>query len=228
MVNEVVRLKIALAEDDDQIRALLVSQLNEDPRAEVLISARNGQELMDAIQKVSVDAVLLDVEMPVLDGIQTVHALRSQGVGVKILMLTAFERKSRLMEALSAGAQAFLTKDMAVSDLVNAVVDVCNGKEILSAQATSFAAGVMRGLYSRFEDSSDWQQRVAALPEKYLPVYEQLIQGKGNHQIAREVHLSEGSVRTYVTGILALLDCQSRAEVIRRASLAETVDFPLQ
>lgn len=227
MVNEVVRLKIALAEDDDQIRALLVSQLNEDPRVEVLISARNGQELMDAIQKVSVDAVLLDVEMPVLDGIQTVHALRSQGVGVKILMLTAFERKSRLMEALSAGAQAFLTKDMAVSDLVNAVVDVCNGKEILSAQATSFAAGVMRGLYSRFEDSSDWQQRVAALPEKYLPVYEQLIQGKGNHQIAREVHLSEGSVRTYVTGILALLDCQSRAEVIRRASLAETVDFPL-
>ncbi len=131
------------------------------------------------------------------------------------------------MESLSAGAQAFLTKDMPVSDLVNAVVDVCNGKEILSAQATSFAAGVMRGLYSRFEDSSDWQQRVAALPEKYLPVYEQLIQGKGNHQIAREVHLSEGSVRTYVTGILALLGCQSRAEVIRRASLAETVDFPL-
>lgn len=220
-------LKIAIAEDDDHIRTLLVNQLNGDPRVEILISARNGQELVDAIQRVPVDAVLLDVEMPVMDGVETIKALRSQGIEAKILMLTAFERKSRLMESLSAGAQAFLTKDIAVSDLVDAVVNVCVGKEVLSAQATSYTTGVMRGLYSRIQDSSDWYQRVSELPEKYRPVYEQLIQGKTNYQIAREVHLSEGSVRTYVTGILMFLECHSRAEVIRRASLAETVDIPL-
>lgn len=220
-------LRVVLAEDDEALRSLLAQQLDSDCRINLCATARNGIELLAYIDHLDLDLAVIDVEMPLMDGIHVVREIRKRSADIPIAMLTAFERKSRLMEAISAGAQGFLTKDMPTGELVDALLKVASGQDVMSSAAITVASEVLKAVQRRSEDGHDWSERVQLLAEKHRPVYDLLIQGFGNQQIAREAHLSEGTVRTYVSEILALLKCQSRSEVIRHASLAETVDIPL-
>lgn len=218
-------LRAVLAEDDDTLRSLLAQQLSSDDRIELCATARNGIELLGYIEHLDLDIAVIDVEMPLMNGIEATRELQKRQVDIIVVMLTAFERKSRLMEALSAGARGFLTKDMPTAELVEALLRAAAGHEILSTPALNTATSVLKSVQERREGAQAWERKVQRLSEKHRPVYEFLIQGMGNQQIARHAHLSEGTVRTYVSQILTLLECQSRAEVIRHASLAETTDF---
>lgn len=219
------RLKVVLAEDDDDMRSLLVRQLERDSRISVSASVKNGFELVNYLKNADVDLVLIDVEMPVMDGIEAAQSIKLMKPDLPLVMLTAFERKSRLMDALAAGVSGFLTKDMPTRELVDSLVLVVSGHTALSDAALNFTTDVFRNLYRRSVTSAEWEMRVNRLSEKHMPVYALLILGLGNRQIAQKTLLSEGTVRTYVSEILEILECQSRAEVIRHASLAETVDI---
>lgn len=227
MSEHVTALRIVLAEDDDVLRTLLEQQLSADPRIQVCATAKNGIELLGYIDYMDLDLALIDVEMPLMDGIQAVSEIQHRGHNLAVVMLTAFDRKARLMEALSAGARGFLTKDMPTPSLVDSLLRIAGGEEVLSPPAVKVASEVLKELQYRSNQAQEWHSRVMCLSAKHRPVYDLLIQGFGNQQIAREAHLSEGTVRTYVSEILAVLKCQSRSEVIRHASLAETVDIPL-
>lgn len=214
-------LKVLLAEDEPELRERLARLLGADGRVSIVATAAQGRQVLDLLQVHSVDIVLLDVEMPIMDGVETAQRLSRRHPRVKVVMYTAFERQERLSAAMAAGAVAFLTKDMPPEEVINGLLRIHAGERLLSARATESALEALRHLGEQRQESERWFSLVESLNTGQREVYEVLITGASNREIAECVAYSEGTVRVYVTQILDALGCRSRTEVVLNAARAQ-------
>ena len=201
-------VRIVVVDDHALFRRGLVGLLNDIPEFRVVGEAGNGREALAVIQDNPPDVVLLDVNMPEMDGIQTVEAVRKLRQPLHILMLTISQEEEDLLSAIRMGADGYLLKNTEPDDLRRAILRVAEGEGALSPEVTG---SVMRAL-ARQSELSNQQQ----LSDRELEVLECLAEGKTTSQIAACLFISENTVKTHVRHILEKLEASNRTEAVSK------------
>jgi DNA-binding NarL/FixJ family response regulator len=194
-------IRILIADDQSVVRQGLRMFLGLDPELEVIGEARDGAEALQMARDLHPDVVLIDLLMPVMDGIAAIGAIRRELPDVEAIALTSVLDDNSVVGAVRAGAIGYLLKDTEADDLRRAIKAAAAGQVQLSPKA---AARLMREV--RAPDSPE------ALTEREIDVLRLLAQGQANKQIAASLHIGEKTVKTHVSNILAKLGVPSRTQ----------------
>lgn len=194
-------IRILIADDHSVVRQGLRMFLGLDPDLEVVGEAADGEEALRLTREIRPDVVLMDLIMPVMDGIAATKIIRSELPDVEVLALTSVLEDASVVGAVRAGAIGYLLKTTEADELRRAIKAAAAGQVQLSPEA---AIRLMREV--RAPDSPE------ALTERETEVLRLVAQGMGNKQIARVLHVGEKTVKTHVSNILAKLGVQSRTQ----------------
>lgn len=210
-------VRVLLAEDQALVRAGFVTILSAQPDMEVVGEAVDGRAAIRSTEELQPDVVVMDIRLPVLDGIEATRRLVGPGSlsHTKILVVTTFNVDEYVYEALRAGASGFMLKDAAPSELVNAVRTVARGESLL-------APAVTRSLIGRFAErvrpsavvASEERDRLKVLAPREHEVLLLLSEGLSNAEIATALVISPETVKTYVSRILTKLDLRDRVQAV--------------
>ncbi|MFC5260632.1 response regulator transcription factor [Kribbella qitaiheensis] len=195
-------IRLLIADDQALVRGALAALLDLEPDLEVVAQIGRGDEVVEAARTAKPDVALLDVEMPGLDGIEAAAALRSAVPGVRVLMVTTFGRPGYLRRAMEAGAVGFVVKDTPAAQLADAVRRVSQGLRVVdpSLAAETLVAGT------------------SPLTARESDVLRTAREGGTVADIARELHLSEGTVRNHLSAAIGKTGARTRAEAVRIAN----------
>ncbi|MFE0650149.1 response regulator [Streptomyces sp. NPDC059534] len=204
-------IRVVIADDEPLIRVGIRMILTSDPEIVVVAEAANGREAVEAARAHAADVVLLDIQMPVLDGLSALPELRRAAPAARVIVLTTFGERENVLRALEHGGAGFLLKDTAPAELIRAVRAAAAGDAYLSPAATRH---VVERLASGREAAraEEARGRVAALSEKERGVLALLGEGLSNADAGKRLHMSEATVKTYVSRILAKLHCENRVQ----------------
>ncbi|MYT23810.1 response regulator [Streptomyces sp. SID7760] len=194
-------IRILLAEDQSMVREALAALLGLEPDIEVLAQVARGDEVVPAARAHDVNVALLDIEMPGMTGIEAAAALRTAVPDLKIVILTTFGRPGYLRGAMEAGASAFLVKDAPAAQLAAAVRKVLAGERVIDP--TLAAAALAEGA----NPLTDREREVLRAAED----------GATNAELAARLHLSQGTIRNYLSMAIQKLAARNRADAIRVA-----------
>jgi two-component system response regulator DesR len=194
-------VRLLIADDQALVRGALAALLDLEPDLEVVCEVGRGDEVVGAARTSKPDVALLDVEMPGLDGIGAAAALRAAVPGVRVLMVTTFGRPGYLRRAMEAGASGFVVKDTPAAQLADAVRRVYHGLRVVdpSLAAETLVAGT------------------SPLTARESDVLKSARTGGTVADIARELHLSEGTVRNHLSAAIGKTGARTRAEAVRIA-----------
>ncbi len=206
-----MKIKILLADDQAMVRAGLRMILEAEPDLQVIGEAEDGVRATTLARSLKPDVVLMDIQMPVMNGLEATRRIVQETEGTsRVLILTTFERDDYIFEALRSGASGFILKNAPPEDLVTAVRVVAEGNGLL-------APSVTRRIISEFA------QRPARLPaihevehltEREIEVLKLIARGKTNAEIAGELVVSEATVKTHVSNLLAKLGLRDRVQAV--------------
>jgi DNA-binding NarL/FixJ family response regulator len=207
-------VRVLLVDDQALFREALATLLEVRPEIEVVGEAANGAEAIDKVAILRPHVVLMDLHMPVLDGIAAARRLRVEQPDTRVLALTTFDDDEDVFAALRAGAVGYLLKDVTSDRLVEALLAAARGESVLQP---SVAARVV----ARFAELPDDvpprpQPLVVPLSERELEVLRLLADGGSNREIASALFLAEGTVKNHVTNVLAKLGARDRTQAALR------------
>ncbi|MDX3534160.1 response regulator transcription factor [Streptomyces sp. MB09-01] len=209
MTAEVIR--VVIADDEPLIRAGIRMILTSAPDIEVVAEAANGREAVELARSHAPDVMLLDIQMPVMDGLTALGELRRAVPQVRALILTTFGEKENVLRALGQGGAGFLLKDSAPGELIGAVRAAAGGDAYLSPGATRHVVDQLASGRAAVR-GEEARRQVAALSERERGVLALLGEGLSNADAGRRLHMSEATVKTYVSRILAKLGCENRVQ----------------
>src|SRR5512139_2272812 len=201
-------IRLVVVDDHALFRSGLISLLNGTQEFQVVGEAGNGQEALEVVRRLSPDVILLDVNMPIMGGVETVTELR-QDSDVRILMLTISKNDEDLFGAISAGADGYLLKNVTPDELFKAIRNVQAGLSVLAPDVTR---QVLRAISLDQVGVAD-----RGLSGRELEVLRCLAQGKTTAQISSELFISDNTVKTHVLHILEKLEAANRAEAFNKA-----------
>ncbi len=206
-------IRVLIADDQGMVRTGFTVFLGSQPDIEVVGEAADGREAVARAAELRPDVVLMDVRMPVMDGLAATREILGGGDSApKVLILTTFDLDDYVYEALRAGASGFLLKDASARQLAEAVRVVAAGEALL-------APSVTRRLISEFARVGPRRPRgrLEEITERETEVLTLVAQGRSNQEIAAQLMLSEQTVKTHVGRILAKLNLRDRAQAIVHA-----------
>lgn len=196
-------IRVLIVDDHKVVRQGLRLFLRVDPDIEIVGEAANGAEAVERVRQLAPDVVLMDILMPVMDGIAATAAIRKEHPEIEVLGLTSILEDSAVVEIMRAGAIGYLLKDLDGDDLCRAIRAAAAGQVQLAPEAF---ARLMRELRP--------PEHIEVLTEREQDVLRLLGQGQSNKQIARSLHLHEETVKTHVSKILHKLGVQSRTQAV--------------
>lgn len=204
-------IRIVLADDQDLIRAGFTMILSVEEDMEVVAEAADGREAVALTTEHGPDVVLMDVQMPEMDGIEATREIMARTRETKVVILTTFDSDEYLFESLQAGASGFLLKNSDPDDLVSAIRSVAEGHALLAPEVT-------RRVISRFARAPGrvvrHGDRMSELTERERDVLVLMARGFSNSEIAADLVLGEATVKTHVSRILMKLDVRDRVKAV--------------
>ena len=206
-------VRVAVVDDQELVRHGFAVMLALDEDVDVVGEAADGREAVDLVRRSRPDVVLMDINMPEVDGLEATRRILSDPMlsHCRILILTTFDADEFVYEALRAGASGFLLKDTSPEDLLQAIRIVAAGEAMLAPAITS-------RLIARFASAADPRPELAAgvetLTEREREVFDAVARGLSNAEVTAELHMSYGTVKTHVSHLLTKLGCNDRAQLV--------------
>jgi DNA-binding NarL/FixJ family response regulator len=207
-------IRILLVDDQALFREGLRTLLSIQPGLEIVGEAGNGEEALRQAATLLPDVVLMDLQMPVLDGPAATRQLLSRQPGVKVIMLTTFDDDESVFEGLRAGAVGYLLKDTPSAKLVEAIQTAARGESFL---APSVAAKVVAEFARLSPRPAGGEALADPLSEREIEVLRMIAAGASNREIAAGLVIAEGTVKNHITSILAKLGVTDRTEAAMKA-----------
>ena len=208
--------RILIADDQALLRASLRALVNGYDGCEVVGEAADGAQAVRLAAELRPDLVLMDVRMPVLDGIEATRRITAAADGVRVLILTTFDLDEYVYEGLLAGASGFLLKDSPPADLVKAIEVIRSGEALLTPAATRrLITEFVRG--RKAPGGSADPASLAGLTAREREVLALVARGLSNSEIAAELFVSMSTVKTHMSALLAKLGARDRAQLVIRA-----------
>ena len=205
-------IRVVLVDDDPLVRSALSLMLGGQSDIEVVGEAGNGQAGLALVADLEPDVVLMDIRMPVMDGLEATQALHQRPSPPAVVVLTTFDADDHVVRAIAAGADGFLLKDTPPGDIVGAIRTVAAGDAMLSPSATRSLVSRLRST-APTDRSSTAADRLTALTERELEVAVCVGRGLSNSEIASELYLSIPTVKSHVSRLLTKLDATNRVQV---------------
>jgi DNA-binding NarL/FixJ family response regulator len=214
-MNSGQRISIMVVDDHALFRRGLISLLDEMPEFVVVGEAANGQEAVENIQRAAPDLLLLDINMPVMDGIQALSAIRKKLPEQKVLMLTISQNDDDLIDAIVSGANGYLLKNTEPDMLRMTIQQVVAGNAVLAPEITSKVLQAVR--------RAKTDRGRGLLSDREIDVLKCLARGQTTSQIAATLFISENTVKTHIRHILEKMEVNNRAEAVARAAQMDLI-----
>ncbi|HFI0707647.1 TPA: response regulator [Streptococcus suis] len=193
-------MRILVAEDQAMLRDALCQLLGFQDAVEAVLQAEKGSQAIALLEKVPVDVVLLDIEMPEKTGLDVLEWVRGQALSVKVVIMTTFKRPGYFERAVKADVDAYVLKERSIADLMRTIETVLAGRKDYSPELMDILL-TQRSLLTNLESQ----------------LLKLVAEGLSNKDIASQLHLSDGTVRNYMTSILSKLGAENRTAAVRIA-----------
>ena len=204
-------LRVVVADDQSMVRAGFRSLLNEEPGLEVVGEAADGEQAVAAVRRFRPDVALMDIRMPNVDGLEATRRIGQEtALRSRVVILTTFERDDYVFEALRAGASGFLLKNAPPEELVHAVRIVAAGDALLAPSVTRRVIEQ----YAQRPAPPKHDPGLGRLTEREAEVLRLLATGKSNAELATQLYLGEGTIKTHVSHLLAKLGLRDRVQAV--------------
>jgi DNA-binding NarL/FixJ family response regulator len=212
MTDAAAAIKIIVADDHEVVRAGFAALLDTQPDFKVVGTASDGAEAVLLSRQLGPDVVLMDVRMPVMDGIEATRRLADSGGAPRVLILTTFDLDQYVYDALCAGASGFLLKDVTAERLFDAVRVIAAGQALLAPTVTRRLIGEFTRLRPRPAEGPS--AALAALTRRETEVLRLVAEGLSNPEIAARLVVTEETVKTHVSRVLSKLGLRGRTQAV--------------
>ena len=203
--------RVVLVDEDAMVRTGLRMVLSADPTIHIVAEATNGRQAVETVRAADVDVVLMDLQMPVLDGVAATRELRARGGAPPVLVLTTFQLDTYVVQALQAGASGYLLKDTPPEEIIRAVHVAAAGDSVFSATVTEQLVARL----GRTDDAAttDARRRLDRLTDREREVAAAVAAGSSNAAIATDMTMSEATVKSHVSRILGKTGAENRVQI---------------
>ncbi|MEH7112058.1 response regulator transcription factor [Neobacillus niacini] len=198
-------IRIMIADDHHVVRRGLAFFLKTQRDIEIIGEAANGKEAVGQARTLQPDLILMDLIMPEMDGIQATKIIKSELPEIKIIMLTSFSDQDHVIPALEAGASGYQLKDIEPDELIHCIKKVIAGENQLHPKATSH-------LLANLSNKKESRNLISELTNRELDVLKEIAKGKSNKEIASALFITEKTVKTHVSNLLAKLEVADRTQ----------------
>ena len=203
-------IRVLLVDDQMLVREGIKSLLNLSDKVEVVGEARDGSEVLEAINAYTPDIILLDLSMPKVDGIGTLQLLKENNLQTPAIILTTFDDHEFILRGIQAGAKGYLLKDVSLETLIEGIETVHAGGSLMQPALTERLMQGLQGFKSDFEAP----EMIEPLSPKELEVLGLMASGYSNKEISEALHKSEGTVKNHVSNLLAKLGVRDRTRAV--------------
>ena len=203
------KIRLAVVDDHALFRRGLVSLLSDMGDFTVCAEAGNGKDALSLIEEFNPDIILMDLNMPVMDGVQALEAVRKTRKDQKVIMLTISQNDDDLVRAISAGVNGYILKNAEPEELHNTIIEVMKGYSILSPEMTEKVFASLR--------SARQSRGQTILSDREMEVLNFMAKGLSTRQIADSLFISENTVKTHIRHIMEKLDANNRAQAVEKA-----------
>ena len=204
-------IRVFLADDQALVRSGFRMLIESEDDLAVVGEASDGAAAVRALMAQPVDVVLMDIRMPVMDGVEATRRIVQAGLGTKVLVLTTFDLDEYVFAALKAGASGFLLKDARPADLLNAIRNVAAGEAVMAPSATR---RLLDHVVPTLPTSPGADTRLEVLTDREREVLIEIAAGATNSEIAGTLYMAEGTVKTHIGRLLAKLQCRDRVGLV--------------
>lgn len=204
-MTESLRLSVLIADDHTLFRSGLAALLDKDPRVKLAGQAANGEEAVRMVDELSPDVVLMDLKMPVMEGVEATQLIRGRHPEVAVIILSSFSGDVHLLGALEAGARGYVLKDTSISTIINAMLAIVGGARVMSG---SVADRLYRMVSSKPHESYD------GLTAREVEVLKLVALGLPNKQIAYRLKVSGKTVSNHISNLYEKLGIEGRSQAV--------------
>jgi DNA-binding NarL/FixJ family response regulator len=213
-------IRVLIVDDDPLVRSALAHFISRDPEITVIGEAEDGLEAIATVERDQPDVVMMDVQMPEMDGIEATGVISARWPDVRILAVTTLDGSDTVLPMLSAGASGYMLKDSSAASIVAGVREVYSGASSLSPRIASLLIKHVRDTEPSGGDAS-----LEPLTEREDEVLQRLAQGMSNAEIARTLIVSEGTVKAHLGRIMSKWHVRDRVQILVAAAHAGLIEF---
>lgn len=210
-------IKVMIADDQEIVREGLKMILSLYEEVSVIGEVPNGKVLLEQLEVMTPDVILMDIRMPVMDGITAAQLVKERHPEVKVIILTTFNEDEYIIQGLKNGVEGYILKDSGSADILNAIKTVYAGSVLLNPKVTermveAISSGRDHAMPSRQEAAVP--DKLGLLTPRETEVARHILSGSSNKEIAQALFVTEGTVKNYVSRILDKLECRNRTELV--------------
>lgn len=216
-LGEEIMIKVIIVDDQEIVREGLKMILSLHEEIEIIGEVSNGEELLKLVEIEIPEVVLMDIRMPVMDGIEATKLMKKKYPHIKIVILTTFNEDEYIFEGLRNGADGYILKDSNSKEIMAAIKSVVEGEMLLNPKVTVKVINALNSMKIDKEPekvNNEKEKLLSTLTPREIEVAKHVLEGKTNKDIADDMFVTEGTVKNYVSRILQKLELNNRSELI--------------
>jgi len=209
-------INVILVDDQQIVREGIKMILSLDDEINVLREAENGRQLLEILQETRPDVILMDVRMPIMDGVEATRIVKERHNDIKVIILTTFNEDEYIFKGIKNGADGYILKDAGSEDIIKAIKTAYNGNMLLNPEVASKIVRAFNSLSIDKQTTSELKKqkkKLELLTQREMDVAKLVAQGKSNKDICHILFLTEGTIKNYLTKIFEKLELTSRTEL---------------